>query len=114
MSSTYEALDLNFGLKQTFFSPSTPFAFRDRIFGLNGLAESSTSGLKDLFQVLSKWSKAVYIPPKSEQSFQQGGAFIFKGDETLFAHYDASTGAHVDPEMAVKKAVEISDIAVSS
>ena len=45
----YDALYLNRGIKETFFSVSTPFAFLDRIL--------KEDGLKDLGEVLSKWNK---------------------------------------------------------
>ena len=99
----YEALDFNKGMKSTFFSPETPYAFRDRIFGVDG----RNDGLKDLFDVLSKWSNAFYIPPKLEQGFQQGGAFIFKGNNPLYVHYDASAGAHIPVNDIVQAALEV-------
>lgn len=106
----YDALDLNFGLS-TLFAPATSFAFRDRIFGELGISKifrtnERTDGMKDLFDVLGKWKDAVYIPPKPEQGFQQGGAFVFKGKDTLYAHYDASVGAHIPVDKAVQIAVE--------
>lgn len=45
----YDELSLNFGVKETFFSIETPFAFLDRF--------SKQDGMKDLLQVLSKWNK---------------------------------------------------------
>ena len=100
----YDALQLNSGIQTTFLSPDTPFAFRDRIFGMNGRKD----GMNDLFNVLSTWKDAVYIPPKLEQSFQQGGAFIFKGPNTLFGHYDGGAGAHVEVNSVVEKAIQFS------
>lgn len=101
----YDKLDLNKGVASTFGSIETPFAFRDRIFGLNG----RTDGMKDLIDVLGKWKDAVYIPPKQEQAFIQGGTFIFQGKDTRFAHYDASAGSHMDVGNAVEKAITISN-----
>ena len=98
----YDALQLNRGIDTTFFSVETPFAFRDRIFGSNNRSD----GLRDLLDVLGKWRDAVYVPPKQEQAFQQGGAFVFKGEDTAFAHYDAATGAHVEVAAAVERALE--------
>lgn len=37
-----------------------------------------------------------FIPPRQDQAFNQGGTFIFDGDQTVFAHYDEGTGAHSD------------------
>jgi len=82
----YDALDLNRGVQRTFFHPGTPFAMLDRF--------TQKDGTKDLGNVLSKWSKAIYIPPKQEQAFLQGGSFVFDGSKTLFSHYDPSTAAH--------------------
>lgn len=45
----YDALDLNRGVKETFFSISTPFAFLERL--------TKPGGMKDLIDVLSKWNK---------------------------------------------------------
>lgn len=98
----YDALHLNKGIETTFFSIETPFAFRDRIFATNGRKD----GMTDLLNVLRKWKDAVYIPPKPDQAFQQGGAFIFKGNNTLFAHYDAAAGTHVEVAKAVQKALD--------
>lgn len=101
-NSLYDALRLNKGVETTFFSIETPLAFRDRIFGTNGRKD----GMIDLLKVLGEWKDAVYIPPKPDQAFQQGGAFIFKGNDTLFAHYDASAGTHIEVAKVVQKALE--------
>lgn len=93
----YDALDLNSGIG-TLITMDTSYAFRDRIFRTNG----RTDGLKGLFDVLWKWKDAVYIPPKQEQAFQQGATFIFKGIDTIYAHYDASTGAHAPVDDALR------------
>lgn len=45
----YNDLQLNKGVKETFFSPSTPFAFLDRF--------TKKDGMKELTEVLSKWNK---------------------------------------------------------
>ena len=51
-------------------------------------------------------SKAIFIPPKQDQAFNQGGAFLFDGEETVFAHYDESTGAHCDIQQVIDLAKE--------
>ena len=56
----------------------------------------------DLFVSL----EAAFIPPKQEQAFNQGGTFVFDGADTLFAHYDESTGAHASVEEVVKLATK--------
>ena len=49
----YDALYLNRGIKVTFFSVSTPFAFLERI--------TKEGGLKDLGEVLSKWNEGTHV-----------------------------------------------------
>ncbi len=100
-NKSYDALQLNSGIETTFLSIETPFAFRDRIFGMNGRKD----GMKDLLDILGKWK--VYLPPKQEQAFQQGGAFIFKGEDTVFAHYDAAAGAHIEVMNVVERAIKV-------
>jgi len=95
-NAVYDDLKLNKGVKETFFSAATPFAIRDRLF--NG-------GMKELSEVLGKWSNAVYIPPRRDQAFNQGGTFIFSKDRTVYAHYDESTGAHPDVDKVYKMAL---------
>lgn len=87
-NSLYDSLKLNKGLKETFFSKGTPLSFFRRF--------SQRDGTKELSKVLQKWSGAVYLPPRQDQAFNQGGTFVFDGDQTVFAHYDESTGAHSD------------------
>jgi hypothetical protein len=48
-NALYDALDLNRGVRRTFFSADTAFAFLDRF--------ARKDGTKDLQGVLSKWSK---------------------------------------------------------
>jgi len=45
----YDALKLNKGVKETFFSPGTPFSFLRRF--------SERDGTKELIEVLQKWNK---------------------------------------------------------
>jgi len=89
----YDSLQLNKGIKETFFSPSTPVAFFNRF--------TEPDGMKELIEVLSKWNKAIYLPPKQDQAFSQGGTFVFDGEETIFAHYDESTGAHSNIQQVI-------------
>jgi len=100
-NALYDDLDLNRGVATTFFSPATPYAIRDRLW--NG-------DTKEIGEVLQKWSKAFYIPPKREQAFNQGGTFIFRGYDTIYAHYDEATGAHADITKVIRLAVETSDL----
>lgn len=125
-NALYDDLDLRRGVKETFFSISTPLAFLDRF--------TKKDGMKDLIEVLSKWNKgkfcfrqhlavhffergschfifcvcaytAFYIPPKQEQAFLQGGTFIFDGPDTVYAHYDESTAAHANVDEVIKLAM---------
>jgi len=89
----YDSLNLNKGVKETFFSPSTPLAMLNRF--------TQPGGTRELFEVLSKWNKAIYIPPNQDQAFNQGGTFVFDGEQTVLAHYDESTGAHSDIQQVI-------------
>jgi hypothetical protein len=44
---------------------------------------------------------AIYIPPEQDQAFNQGATFVFDDEETIFAHYDESTGAHSDIQQVI-------------
>ena len=57
----YTDLALNKGVKETFFSPSTPFAFLGRF--------TKKGGMEELVEVLSKWNKGMFrfcFPLKEE------------------------------------------------
>lgn len=95
-NSLYDSLKLNKGVKSTFFSPSTPFAFLKRF--------TTRDGTRELNKVLSKWNKAIYLPPKQDQALNQGGTFVVEGNKTLFAHYDESTGDHSDIQQVIELA----------
>ena len=70
---TYDALRLNFGVKETLFDASTPYSILERI---------QSGKFKELTDVLRQWKP--WIPPKREQGLQQGGTCVFdtkrKGD----------------------------------
>ena len=88
----YDALSLNSGLQRTFFNPATPYAILDRL---------TSRKMGDLNDVLGKWGDAFIIPPKQKQALNQGGLFVFDGADSVFVHYDASTGAHGSLDQAV-------------
>lgn len=96
-NALYDDLDLNRGVQRTFFNPNTPFSFLERF--------TKPDGTRELGEILSKWSKAFYIPPKQSQAFLQGGTFVFQGDRTVFAHYDPSTAAHASVESVLELAM---------
>lgn len=99
-NEAYDNLDLNRGVASTFFSPATPWAFGRRV--LDGKPMLT----EELSAVLSKWKDAVYIPPRTDQAFYQGGAFLFSDAETIYAHYDEATAAHAIPDEMVDMAVK--------
>jgi len=97
-NSLYDSLHLNKGVGSTFFSPGTSFAFLKRF--------TQQDGTKELKEVLSKWNKAIYVPPRQSQALNQGGTFLFDGDLTVFAHYDEGTGDHSDIQQVIDLANE--------
>jgi len=64
---------------------------------------------EELLGVLGKWKDAVFVPPKQEQAFFQGGAFLFSGGGTSYAHYDEATAAHAVPAEMIEKALEAAE-----
>ncbi|GAB5367469.1 hypothetical protein AAMO2058_001232800 [Amorphochlora amoebiformis] len=93
-NACYTALGLKKGVATTFFRPETPFAI---------LARANKDGAKDLLEATKRWKP--WIPPKLDQGLQQGGTFVFKGDEQLFEHFDPSTGAHANLDDVLSAAV---------
>ena len=81
-------------MQSTFFTVDTPLAI---------LARAKNDNAKDLLDATKRWKP--WLPPKSDQGLQQGGAFVFEGDKLLFQHYDPSTGAHVDLDDLLQAAV---------
>ena len=106
-NEVYDALDLNRGVETTFFSPAIPWTFGNRL--LKGEKMFSN----ELKSVLGKWKDAVYIPPRQDQAFVQGGSFVFQNGLTVFAHYDEATAAHVPPDEVVDKALRTASNAAS-
>lgn len=86
-NATYDALGFYNGVARTFFNPATPFAIKDRL---------EKDGAADLQDIMPRWKP--WIPPKLDQGLQQGGVYVFKGDQVLLEHFDEATGAHIDPE----------------
>ena len=95
----YSALGLKTGVVKTFFNEATPYAILDRV---------KKDGAKDLVDALGRWKP--WIPPKLEQGLQQGGTFVFQGDQECFGHFDPSTGAHADLNTVLN--VALSSVAV--
>lgn len=83
-SVTYEALGCYKSIAATFLNPLTPINLAQRVL---------TGRMGDLQDVLKDWDP--WTPPKADQALQQGGLFIFEGEQCTFAHFDQATGAHV-------------------
>ena len=94
-ASAYDALQLQKGVVDTFFTPDTPFAILRRL---------QADGAADLVAATSRWKP--WLPPKADQGLQQGGAFVFEGERLLFQHRDPSTGAHADLNTLLRVALE--------
>mmetsp|Transcript_9454 Transcript_9454/g.18969 ORF Transcript_9454/g.18969 Transcript_9454/m.18969 type:complete len:138 (-) Transcript_9454:83-496(-) len=84
-NQVYSALQMNAGVFQTFFRPETPLALAQRV--VEGRA-------KDLSDTLRSWK--IWIPPKLNQAYLQGGMMVFHGTKAVFQHYDPSPSAHAD------------------
>jgi len=92
-NAAYDALGLVKGVETTFFTAETPISI---------LKRAQTDGAADLLEATKNWKP--WLPPKSNQGLQQGGAFVFEGSTLLFGHYDPSTGAHADLEEVLQAA----------
>lgn len=97
-SSLYSVLEMKKGVRETFFAKETPFSIWEDI---------KSGRIEDLKEVMNVWTKGpLWIPPKQDQAFQQGGVMIFEGSRLLYVHKDPATGAHADLEEVVKVATE--------
>lgn len=84
-NACYDALQLRFGVLETFFSIHTPFAFKKRI---------EDDGMATLRELLPRWKP--WLPPKQKQALNQGGCVVLEGRKrVLLMHRDRSTGDHV-------------------
>lgn len=79
---------------QLITDPRTPLSIAKRF------ADGSGA---DLSKAISNWK--VIIPPKLEQGFQQGGAYVFDGVTTLYGRKDPATGDHADINLLLEYAV---------
>lgn len=85
-NALYDALDLvKSNTVQLITDARTPLAIAKRF--REGKGEFLLGALKT-------WQP--WIPPKLNQGLQQGGAFVFRGDETLYCRKDPATGDHAD------------------
>lgn len=97
---SYNALSLKQGVGLTFFSVETPLAIKKRM-------DEGTMG--DLSEILPRWTP--WVPPKTQQAFQQGGIFVFEGSRCVMDHFDKATGAHADFKMVLDAAKSYSQAA---
>ena len=79
-------------VRQTFFDIRTPL----RIFGRAFRKDRGA----DLVEATLKWTP--WIPPKTNQAFQQGGIVIFDGPKRIFKHVDQATADHFDLQELLK------------
>ena len=93
-NTVYDKLQLIKNLPDTFFNPATPYAILDRV---------KKGQTEDLQKALGRWKP--WIPPKLDQGYQQGGAFVFQGQETLYGRKDPATGDHVDLNVLLNAAI---------
>mmetsp|Transcript_239 Transcript_239/g.457 ORF Transcript_239/g.457 Transcript_239/m.457 type:complete len:114 (-) Transcript_239:156-497(-) len=62
-------------------------------------------GREDLNGILKLYKPLMPKGPQAmEQTFVQGGTFVFDGTIELFAHYDFSSGDHADLEQVIAAA----------
>ena len=96
-NTLYDALNLVKSTPATLFTDvRTPLALAKRV---------QTGKMSFLSTALGRWAGKMWIPPKLEQGLQQGGAFVFKGRQTLFSYRDPSAGVHVDFDQLLKLAL---------
>jgi len=70
---------------KTFFDARTPLAIAERI---------RRDGAKDLLASFGRWKP--WTPPRLDQGYQQGGCFVFQGENAIYGYKDPATGAHAD------------------
>lgn len=106
-NAAYDSLGLVKGVKDTFFNEATPLAILDRFTG-----EGDGARGKDLLGALGRWQP--WIPPKLEQGLQQGGTFVFRGDQEAFGYKDPSTGAHASLNDVIAVALDQAEAAAAA
>jgi len=100
-NKVYDALSLVKSTPVTLFTDArTPLALAKR------MRDNKSKFLAD---ALKNWSKAMWIPPRLEQGLQQGGAFVFQGNTTIFSFRDPSAGAHVALDELLRVALQAAD-----
>lgn len=96
-NTLYDALSCVKSTPATLFTDvRTPLALAKRL---------QSGKMTYLNNALGRWAGKMWIPPKLEQGLQQGGAFVFKGSETLYSYRDPAAGVHVDLDQVIKLAL---------
>lgn len=85
-NSLYDVVEFKNGIQETFFDVRTPMSIFSR-------ALKRDHGF-DLLEATLKWKP--WLPPKSNQAFQQGGVLFLNGFNCKYIYVDESTGNHVD------------------
>jgi hypothetical protein len=66
--------------------PQTAFSFLQRM--------RTPGGMDDIKDVLRRWK--LWVPPRQDQAFQQGGMLVFDNERCVWSHFDQATGAHAE------------------
>jgi hypothetical protein len=94
-NSLYDSLELvKSNPLQLMTDPRTPIAIARRFTEKRG---------GNLVEALRTWKP--FIPPKLEQGLQQGGAFVFSGEQTVYGRKDPATGDHADLDTLLRLVV---------
>ena len=75
----YEALGCASGVRATFFSPASAKAIKAKGWGPIKEAAENFAPIK---------------PVRNEDVLWQGGSFVYRGGECVYAHLDGGTGDH--------------------
>lgn len=94
-NSLYDSLELvKSNPVQLMTDPRTPIAIVQRFAQNRG---------GNLVEALRTWKP--FIPPKLEQGLQQGGAYVFSGQQTVYGRKDPATGDHADLDTLLRLVV---------
>lgn len=77
--NVYRSLEMYEGLSRTFFNAATPMAIM-------------RNGMEEFKKAVENYT--MFVPPKPDDAFQQGGLLIIDGDKVLYSHKDEGTADH--------------------
>lgn len=83
---TYTAIGLKKTFQDAFLNIATPLSLVKRV------TEGKTEDLMDMLNGWEPWM----TPRGPHQALQQGGLFVFEGQEVIYSHYDKATADHGD------------------